>query len=265
MRQHATLENEIRWPRRVLTLAEAVKFINTTGFCMLFPVKNVPLPSLYYAVTRRGLHGKWKWDKHSGMVWRWKDELPRRRRAFYAKYFHGRGTIISLQLLPHFLAMRESAVVPDDSARFYSEGRIRDDTRIIWEALEEHGPLATLQLRNACKMDTKAGNIRFKRAILELQRMLIVVHFGAEQETNAWVSGRYELTRRAFPQQTAAARHISPQDARGKLAAKFCEWHPNLSPMQLARLFGWRKVEAVAACESVRLPAKQMARIKGPQ
>jgi hypothetical protein len=265
MRQHATLENELRWPRRVLRLAEAVKFIDATGFCVLFPVKGVPLPSLYYAVTRRGLHGKWKWDKYSSMVWRWKNELPRRRRAFYAKYFRGRGTFISLLLLPHFMAMRESAVAPGDSARFYSAGRIRDDARIIWEALEEHGPRATLELRNACRMDTKAGNIRFKRAILELQCMLVVVHFGAEQETTAWASGRYELTRRAFPKQTTAARHISLEDARSKLAAKFCEWHPNSSPMQLARLFGWTKVETVAACESVRQPARQIAKIKGLQ
>jgi hypothetical protein len=265
MRPHATLENEIPWPRRVLTLAEAVKFIDATGYCMLFPVKSTPLPSLYYAVTRRGLHGKWKRDKYSSMVWRWKDELPRRHRAFYAKYFRGRGTFISLKLLPHFLAMRESAVMPGDYQRFYSEGRIRDDARVIWEALEEHGSLATLELRNACKMDTKAGNIRFKRAILELQRMLIVVHFGAEQETNAWASGRYELTHRAFPQQTKAAQRISPEDARGKLAAKFCEWHPNSSPMQLARLFGWPKAEAMAACEIEPPTAKRANTIKGSQ
>jgi len=265
MRHHTTLENEIRWPRRVLTLAEAVKFIDATGYCMLFPVKNTPLPSLYYAVTRRGLHGKWKWDKYSSMVWRWKDELPRRRRAFYAKYFRGRGTFISLKLLPHFLAMRESAIAAGDYEQFYSEGRIRDDARIIWEALEQHGPLATLELRNACKMDTKAGNIRFKRAILELQCMLIVVHFGAEQETNAWASGRYELTRRAFPRQTAAAKRISPEDARGKLAAKFCEWYPNSSPMQVARLFGWSKADAVAACEPVPHTAKPAIKIEGRQ
>jgi hypothetical protein len=265
MRHHATLENEIRWPRRVLTLAEAVRFIDATGYCMLFPVNGVPLPSLYYSVTRRGLHGKWKWDKYSSMVWRWKDELPHRRRAFYAKYFRGRGTIISLQLLPHFLAMREAAVTRGDSARFYSAGRIRDDARIIWEALEEHGPLATLELRNACKMDTKAGNIRFKRAILDLQRMLIVVHFGSEQETNAWASGRYELTSRVFPKQTAAARHISTADARNKLAANFREWHPNSSPMQLARLFGWTKVEAVTAGALLPRTAAQASKIKDPQ
>jgi hypothetical protein len=265
MRHHATLENEIRWPRRVLTFTEAVKFIDAMGYCMLFPVKNTPLPSLYYAVTRRGLHGKWKWDKYSSMVWRWKDELPHRRRAVYAKYFRGRGTLISLQLLPHFLAMRESAVGPGDYERFYSEGRIREDARVIWEALEEHGPLATLELRNACKMDTKQGNIRFKRAILELQCMLIVVHFGAEQETNAWASGRYELTHRAFPRQTNAAQIISPEHARGKLVAKFCEWHPNSSPVRLVRLFGWPKAAAVAACESLLPRATKASKSKGPR
>ena len=146
-------------------------------------------------------------------------------------------------------------MVGGDHERFYAEGRIRGDCRIIWEALEEHGPLATLELRNACKMDTNAGNIRFKRAILELQCMLIVVHFGAEQETNAWASGRYELTRRAFPQQTTAARQISPEDARTWLAAKFRERNPDASPTHLMRLFGWPKAEAAAAWEGTMRPS----------
>jgi hypothetical protein len=242
-----TLENEIRWPRRVLTAAEAVKYIDATGYCMLFPVANVPLPSLSYPATRRKPHDEMVWDKYAVMLWRWKDELPRRRRAFYAKYFRARGTFISLKLLPHFLAMREAVVEPDDHERFYAEGRIREDARVIWEALEEHGPLATLELRHACKMDTKAGNVRFKRAILDLQCLLVAVHFGAEQETAAWASGRYELTCRAFPKETAAARHIEPEEARAKLAAKYLEWHTDAPPAQLARLFGWAKAEAMAA------------------
>jgi hypothetical protein len=252
-----TLGNEIRWPRRVLTAAQAVKYIDATGYCMLFPVTNVPLPSLYYTVTRRNPHEKMIWDKYSAMVWRWKDELPRRRRAFYAKYFRGRGTFISLKFLPHFLAMRETAATPGDHERLYAAGRISADARAIWEALETHGPLATLELRHACKMDSKAGNIRFKRAILDLQCLLIAVHFGAEQETAAWASGRYELTCRAFPKETAAARNITPEEARRILAAKFIEWHAEAQPAQLARLFGWPKAEAVAAIEAVKGHARE--------
>jgi len=37
------------------------------------------------------------------------------------------------------------------------------------ESLADLGPLATLELRHACKMDSKAGNVRFKKAMNELQ------------------------------------------------------------------------------------------------
>jgi hypothetical protein len=250
MKEKVALDHEIRWPRRVRALGEAVKYIDAAGFCLLFPARNVALPSLYYAVTGRNPREKMVWGKYSQMVWRWKDELPRRKRALYAKYFRGRGTFISLEMLPHFLAMRGTATGPDDHERFYAEGRIGDDARVIWEALAKHGPLATLELRNACGMDAKAGNVRFKRAILELQCLLAVVHFGAEQETAAWASGRYELTCRAFPKETASARRALPQHARATLAAKYLEWHPEATPAQVARLFGWSKDEAVKAIEA---------------
>jgi hypothetical protein len=242
-----TSGNELRRPRRVATLAEARKFIDATGFCMLFPVNAVPLPSLYCAVTRRNPNADLIFDKQFLKLWRWKDELPRRRRAFYAKYFRQRGTLISLEQLPYFLAMRETAVAPGDHARLYADGRIRDDARVIWEALEEHGPMATLELRHLCRMETKAGNVRFKRAMLDLQCLLVVVHFGSEQETGAWASGRFELTCRAFPKQTAAARCIELHEARAKLASKYLEWHPAAPSVQLARLFGWSKDETARA------------------
>lgn len=240
-------ENEIHWPRRVLKVADAVKYIDAVGFCMLFAVKNIALPSLYYVVTRRDPRAEFTWDKYSAMVWRWKNELPGRRRAFYGKYFKGRGTFLSLTILPHFLAMRGTAVAPEDHEHFYRDGRIREDARVIWEALAKHGPLATLELRHACKMETTRGNIRFKRAMLELQCLLVVVHFGVEQETAAWASGRFELTSRAFPNEVSRARQMSPDEARATIAAKYLRWRPDAAPAQLARLFGWTKPEALAA------------------
>jgi Winged helix DNA-binding domain len=236
-----------RWQKRVLTPSEAVQFINSAGFCMLFPVKNVPLPSLYYAATRRNPHIEFKWDRYSEMLWRWKSSIPHNKRAFYGKYFRGRGTFISLKQLPYFLAMQETAIEPDDYSEFYSAGRITENARAIWEALATHGPLATLELRNVAKMDSKGGNVRFKRAMAELQCMLIVVHFGTEQETAAWASGKFELVCRAFPKETAAARAIAPEAARRELAAKFLALCPSSQPKDVARLFGWTKAETMAA------------------
>ncbi|MGH9738415.1 MAG: AlkZ-related protein [Candidatus Acidiferrales bacterium] len=236
--------------RRVATLADAVKFIDAAGFCTLFPVVNVPLPSLYCAVTGRDADDGIVFDKHFETIWHWKDELPRRQRALYAKYFRGKGTFISRAQLPYFLAMRETAAVPHDHERFYCQGRIRDDARLIWEALAAHGPLATLELRHACNMETTAGNARFKRAILDLQCLLVISHFGSEQETGAWASGKYELTCRAFPVETTAAFEIGPEAARSNLAAKFLETNAGTQTMRLARLFGWTKEQAQTAIQA---------------
>ena len=242
---HASIKvSEHSWSTRVKTTADAIRFINSAGFCLLFPVKNVQLPSLYYAMARRI---PITWDKYTAKLWAWKDELPRKRRAFYAKYFKTRGTFISLKFLPHFLAMRESVAAAEAAERFYAEGRISHDARAIWQALAEHGAMATLELRHASKMETKAGNERFKKAMLELQCLLIVTHFGAEQETDAWASNRLELVARAFPAHVAAARDITPEAARAALAQKYRSLYPGASATQLARLFGWSKAEAEAA------------------
>ncbi len=238
------LSREIRWPKRVSTSGDAVRFIDAVGFCLLFPVKNVALPSLYYAMARRI---PITWDKYTIKLWEWKDNFPRHRRAYYAKYFKGRGTFISLKFLAHFLAMRDAAAAPEDYERFYAAGRITHDAHSIWKSLAELGPLATLELRHACKMDSKAGNVRFKKAMNELQCLLIVTHFGAEQETAAWASGRFELTARAFPKQAEQARGIAAESARAALVRKYLEWHPHAPAMTLARLFGWSKADAVAA------------------
>jgi hypothetical protein len=88
--------------------------------------------------------------------------------------------------------------------------------------------------------------------MLELQCLLAMVHFGAEQETAAWASARFELVTRAFPAQVRAARRITPEQARAAIAAKYLEWHPNAPWQALARLFGWTKAEAIQATEARR-------------
>ncbi len=235
---------DIRWPRRVNSAADAVRFIDSAGFCLLFPVKNVPLPSLYCAMAR-GIPVSW--DKYTAKLWEWKDELPLRRRALYTKYFRGRGTFISRAMLPNFLALRGRPARISDYEAFYAAGRVSHGAYTLWKTLAEHGPLATLELRHACKMDSKAGNTRFKKAILELQGLLVVTHFGAEQETEAWASNRLELIARAFPEEAQQSRGVTPQAARTAIAKKYLEWRADAEPAALARLFGWTRAEAIAA------------------
>jgi len=240
----SSLASELPWPHLVKTTADSVRFIDHVGFCVLFPVRNVALASLYYAMSRRR---DVRWDKYAQLVWKWKDELPKKRRAFYGKYFRGRGTFLSLKLLPYFLATHGTAIEPREAEPFYKTGRVSRDALELWLALAKYGPLATLELRHACKMESQAGNKRFKKAMLELQGLLIVTHSGAEQETKAWASNRFDLVARVFPRQVAQARKISAEDARVAIAVKHKSLYPDAAPAQIARLFGWTKAQAVAA------------------
>jgi hypothetical protein len=96
-------------------------------------------------------------------------------------------------------------------------------------------------------MESQGGNKRFKKAMLELQGLLIVTHFGAEQETGAWASNRFELVARVFPRQVGEARTISADGARSSLGVKYKTLYPDATPAEMARLFGWTKAQAVTA------------------
>jgi hypothetical protein len=230
--------------KQVATAGDAAKFIERTGFCVLFPVKSVPLPSLYFAVSHRR---EARWDAHAQLIWKWKDELPRKGRAFYAKYFRGRGTFLSLRCLALLIALQEVEVDADQAENAYADGRISRDACELWSALGKHGPMATLELRHACKMETQAGNKRFKKAMLELQSQLIVTHSGAEQETEAWASNRFDLVSRAFPRECRVAKEIQVDDARKALTEKYQALYPSASASVVAHLFGWTKAQAVSA------------------
>jgi hypothetical protein len=261
------LGGEVRWPaaprpqRRIVAAADAVRFIDDVGFCLLFPIRGLLLPSLYYACAHREPAN---WDRYCLRIWKWKDEFGRRRRAFYAKYFKGRGTFISLRMLPHFLATECSACGEGDFDRAYSAGAISADARTLWQALAQRGPLPTLELRHAGKFDTQSGNRRYKKAMLELSRRLLVVHSGAEQETESWASSSFELTSAAFPDAVARARLIAPEEARRTLARKYVEWHPCVDPRTIARLFGWSKEEVTQALWSQTLTKEGLVRLAAP-
>lgn len=136
---------------------------------------------------------------------------------------------------------------PDAAEDCYAAGHISRDALELWRSLAQHGPTPTLELRHACKMESQPGNKRFKKAILELQKLLIVTHSGAEQETESWASSRFDLVSRCFPKQIAAALKISAGQARVALAQKYLQLNPRATPTHVARFFNWTKPETLSA------------------
>ncbi|MFB3140308.1 MAG: hypothetical protein ACE1Z1_03850 [Candidatus Acidiferrales bacterium] len=240
----------------IRTIAQAARYIDRVGFCLLFPSKKLPLPSLIEASKGRALRNYKPCADWSGdfvRLWRWKDELPRKRLAYYGKYFRGRGVFLSLEFLAYFYCLEGNPArlgAGDALERLYHEGKITTDAHAVCAALVKRGPQATLELRYGLGWESKRSNRRFKRALLELQRRLLIVHWGTKAETRAWESAVYQFTVRAFPKAVRAAAKLTPDVARQRIAARYRKYSPKATPQEVARLFGWSRAEAQAALDS---------------
>ncbi len=234
----------------IRTIAQAARYIDRVGFCLLFPSKKLPLPSLIEASKGRALRNYKPcadWSDDFVRLWRWKDELPRKRLAYYGKYFRGRGVFLSLEFLAYFYCLEGNHGTRDEYERLYREGKTTADAHVVCTALVERGPQATLELRYGLGWEAKRGNRRFKRALLELQQRLLIVHWGTKAETRAWESAVYQLTARAFPKAMRAAAKLSPDVARQRIAAQYRKHRAHAKPQEVARLFGWSRAEAEEA------------------
>jgi len=234
----------------IRTIAQAARYIDRVGFCLLFPSKKLPLPSLIEASKGRALRNYKPcadWSDDFVRLWRWKDELPRKRLAYYGKYFRGRGVFLSLEFLAYFYCLEGNHGTRDEYERLYREGKTTADAHVVCTALVERGPQATLELRYGLGWEAKRGNRRFKRALLELQQRLLIVHWGTKAETRAWESAVYQLTARAFPKAMRAAAKLSPDVARQQIAAQYRKHRAHAKPQEVARLFGWSRAEAEEA------------------
>ncbi len=240
----------------IRTIAQAARYIDRVGFCLLFPSKKLPLPSLIEASKGRALRNYKPcadWSDDFVRLWRWKDELPRKRLAYYGKYFRGRGVFLSLEFLAYFYCLEGNPArlgAGDAFERLYREGKITADAHAVCAALAKRGPQATLELRYGLGWESKRGNRRFKRALLELQQRLLIVHWGTKAETRAWESAVYQLTTRAFPKAVRAAAKLSPDAARQRIAVQYRKHRAHAKPQEVARLFGWSRAEAQAALDS---------------
>ena len=227
---------------KVRTISQAARFIDRVGFCLLFPIKGLRLPSLWAAVkgkSPRNFSLTADWDDDAQRLWEWKDELPRRRLAYSGGYFRGRKSLLSLAFLPCFYRLENNYSAPDEYERLYREGRITADAHAVARELFRHGPQATLELRYALGWTHPRGNRRFKRALGELQQRLLIVHWGTKAETAAWESVVYQLTPRAFPRQVRAAARLSRAEARDRIAVQYRALNPAATAADFRRVFSW--------------------------
>ena len=208
---------------RVTTREEAIAFVNERGFVFFWPVKDVPLPSLWAAVAGdRPVPAEH--DDPGHVTWGWKDELLGRRSWYYAKVLRKRATLIALDTTPYFYALSQNyGDYVADYLEEYREGRLSAEAKSIYEALLEHGPMHTIELRKKARMIADTAKYRFEKALTELQTGFKVLPVGVAT-AGAWhYAFIYDIVARYYPDLPAEARPISRRSAQQTLIAKHLE------------------------------------------
>ena len=217
--------------RRIGSIERAARFVDDVGFALLFPTPRVLAPSLWEAVA-----GEDAEPFAEGMgateqkVWGWKDELPRRRLAWYGPLLAGRASFLSPLML---------------AALYPGKGEIDDHESLplspaahdIAEALAGE-PLPSMALRSLI-----GDRARYQRAIGELHRHLLVTTAGVQEHQQGWPSALLELTCRRFS--------VGGRRDHSQVAARFLDTVVEATAADLARAFRWPTAQARAQLEGL--------------
>jgi len=226
---------------RITSPEQAVKFVNDVGFCFLFPIQNVEMPSLWDAIAGRVVK---TYPNHSGYeierTWGWKDEALDKKWWYYGKLIRTKATLISLDFLPNFYALSENfGDYEHDYLEEYKTGQLTAEAKQVYEALLKSGALDAVRLRREARMSSDANKGRFDKALTDLQTGLKVLPIGIAP-VGAWrYAFIYEVLPRWYPEIPARAQKISRAEARRRILDQYLRNVIFSTAPVAARVFGW--------------------------
>jgi len=228
------------------SVEEALAFVEERGFILFWPIKGVDLPSLWTAVAGdRPVPDDH--DDPAHVTWGWKDSMLDRRQWYYGKLLRGKATIVSLATIPCFYALSDRVGDLDDYLLAYDEGRLTWEEKSIADALLNHGPLHTIELRRRSFLSSESAKSRFERALTALQRGLWILPVGIARAGGWRYAFVYELFDRWFPQVVMQARPIKRREAFRQLTCAYLDSVGAAKPESIARVFQREKKEVKRA------------------
>jgi hypothetical protein len=225
---------------RLKTKEQAVEFVNERKFIHFWPIQGALLPSLWAAtVGDRPVPNDH--DDPGHITWGWKDELLDKKVWYYARLLKKRNSFISLEFVPNFYALSPNFGDPEnDYIDQYQAGLMTLETKLVYEALLEDGPLDTISLRKAARLSNPESTSRFNRALDTLQYEFKALPVGIAA-AGAWkYAFIYDLTHRYYPDLLERAHPISEWQARQNILREYLRSVGAASMRDIQRLFAWR-------------------------
>jgi winged helix DNA-binding protein len=222
----------------VRTVRQAGAWLDRVGLALLFARADVVLPSLWEAISGdaqapwaiRDADGAFvRWSESAGIAWGLKDELPGRRIACVGRHLGGNAVaLVAPRTLPLLYALTER-----DGGAADFRGALEGVELEVAEAVLAAGPLSGPQLRTV----TGAAKKDVERAIVRLQRALVLTHAGLVEQDQGWGSVALDLAARRWELPALPA----PGEARRALAELVLDRAGELTAADLAAALGWRR------------------------
>jgi len=234
------------------TADEVASWLDGVGIALLFPKADVVLPSVWEAVKgdreviwslRDPDGGFVSFTPEMEIVWRVKDELPEHRLACVGKHLGGVATCIAPRVLPSLYALTGRAGRAEDF-RGTCDGLELE----VAEAVLAVGPLTAPALRavlGAAKKDVD-------RAVLRLQRSLVLTNAGVVEQERGWAAIAVDLVARRFALGPLADEPLPDEEtARRLLVRLVLAAAGDVTTADVAGALGWRRNQAEAVLADV--------------
>jgi len=248
-------KRDIRFRRtkylKVRNEEQALDFVNDVGFCFAFTAKNSELPCLWHAAAgeRDPIYPEHTHhDPYISLVWRAKDTLVVKRKIYYGKALKKRPTMISLEYFPFFYTLLERSDNLDAYLTEYMRGELSPAAKRIMDALIEHSPQITADLKLASGFGHPKKRYEFDRGMAELQMKMYVVKIAEFYDPFTFL---WELVPKYFAKEIRLSRLDTPAIARKKILMQYFENLLVSNATLIHRLFGWEKGIVVALLEQL--------------
>jgi hypothetical protein len=237
---------------RVKTIEEAVTFVNQRGFIFFWPIQDIALPSLWMAVNGdRPVPDEH--DDPGHITWDWKDRMLGKREWYYARTLRRRNTMISLEMLPYFYALSPNyGDYENDYLDQYIAGTLPQEAKQLYEALLQEGPLDTLALRRAARLQSSNSDTRFNKALDDLQVQFKIMPIGVATVGSWHYAFIYDITPRHLPDLVEQARPISEKQARETLLMCYFNSVGAARLRDINKLFHWQTEDSRRSIESLK-------------
>ncbi len=237
--------------QRLNSTEDALEHVDERGFVMLWPIKNLEMPTLWAGVAGDKPVAK-DHDDPGHITWGWKDQMLDQRRWYYGKLLRGKATFVSLKILPYFYALAPRLADLDDYREAYHAGHLTHEAKAIADVLLKRGYQNSVGLRQITHMTARSSKSRFNRALTDLQRGLWILPIGIAEAGSWRYAFIYELFDRWFPNVSEQARGISLRQARAELVKCYLRSLGVSESREIAKLFRWEADNTLQALEDLK-------------